>query len=273
MWWNPNMVYMDGFSLMPFGPISHQFNEKKHPMSQTKSKNNPSVLLWGKHVVQAVLHNPDRHIECLYTTSTNPEPPFNTQRCPIRVVTADQLAQWLPRGAVHQGVAVRTSPLNTPDVGELDPKKGMVLILDGIVDPHNVGALWRSAAVFGASALIVTKNNCPPLDGVVSKTACGASELIPCITVSNLVRAMETLKTSGFFCVGLAEEGSIALEKLDLWPLALVIGSEGVGLRRLTRQCCDALVSISSAGGFSTLNASVAGAIALQKGFQIGQQH
>ena len=147
----------------------------------------------------------------------------------------------------------------------------MVLILDGIVDPHNVGALWRSAAVFGASALIVTKNHCPPLDGVVSKTACGASELIPCISVTNLVRTMETLKNKGFFCVGLAEEGSVPLETLDLWPLALVIGSEGVGLRRLTREQCDSLVSISSAGAFSTLNASVAGALALQKGFQIAK--
>ena len=239
-------------------------------MNQAQSKNNSSVLLWGKHVVQAVLQNPHRHVECLYTLNTIPEPPFNTQRCPIRVVTADQLSKWLPHGAVHQGIAVRTSPLKSPDISELDPKQGMVLMLDGIVDPHNVGALWRSAAVFGASALIVTKNNCPPLDGVVSKTACGASELVPCVIVSNLVRAMETLKTAGFFCVGLAEEGSIPLENLDLWPLALVIGSEGVGLRRLTRQCCDALVSISSAGAFSTLNASVAGAIALQKGFQIG---
>jgi 23S rRNA (guanosine2251-2'-O)-methyltransferase len=240
-------------------------------MSQTQSKNNSSVLLWGKHVVQAVLHNPHRYVECLYTINTILEASFNTQRCPIRVVTADQLGKWLPHGAVHQGIAVRTNALKAPDISELDPKKGMVLILDGIVDPHNVGALWRSAAVFGASALIVTKNNCPPLDGVVSKIACGASELVPCVVVSNLVRAMETLKTAGFFCVGLAEESSIPLEKLDLWPLALVIGSEGVGLRRLTRQCCDALVSISSAGAFSTLNASVAGAIALQKGFQIGQ--
>ena len=238
-------------------------------MRTERPKSNQSIMLWGKHVVKAILQNPLRHVECIYTV--DPETPFKTYGFPVRTVTADQLTQWLPSGALHQGIAVRTVPIKTPDIGDLDPKNGMVLMLDGIVDPHNVGALWRSAAVFGASALIVTKNNCPPLDGVVSKTACGASELIPCIAVTNLVRAMETLQNKGFFCVGLAEEGAVPLETLDFWPLALVIGSEGLGLRRLTRAQCDSLVSISSAGAFSTLNASVAGAIALQKGFQIAQ--
>jgi len=228
-----------------------------------------SILLWGRHVVTAVLNNPRRHVECLYMV--HPDPSVLTQRCPVQSVTSDQLSKWLPPGAVHQGIAIRTTPLKTPCVEDLDPENGMVLLLDGIVDPHNVGALWRSAAVFQAQALIVTKNNCPPLDGIVSKTACGASEIVPCISVTNLVRTMETLQKKGFFCVGLAEEGSLALEKLDLWPLAIVIGSEGLGLRRLTRNQCDALASISCSASFSTLNASVAGALALHQGFHIGQ--
>jgi 23S rRNA (guanosine2251-2'-O)-methyltransferase len=230
-------------------------------------KKPPSVVLWGRHVVTAVLNNPNRYVECVYLT--HPDPSISTKRCPIHMVAPDQLSKWLPAGAVHQGVAVRTVPLKMPEVQDLDPQKGMVLMLDGIVDPHNVGALWRSAAAFGAQALIVTKNHCPPLEGVVSKTACGASELVPCISVTNLVRTMEILQKNGFFCVGLAEEGSVSLEKLDLWPIAFIIGSEGLGLRRLTRDQCDMLVSISCSETFSTLNASVAGAIALHQGFHI----
>lgn len=226
-------------------------------------------LLWGKHVVAAVLNNPHRRVECIYMV--RPDPGFNTQGRPIKMVTASQLSQWLPEGAVHQGIAVVADPLKTPKVEDLNPQGGMVLLLDGLVDPHNVGALWRSAAVFGAQALIVTKDHCPPLEGIVSKSACGASEGVPCVVVTNLVRTMEILQKKGFFCVGLAEEGSSSLEKLDLWPLALVVGSEGLGLRRLTRNQCDALVSIPSAGAFSTLNASVAGAIALHHGFHVGK--
>jgi 23S rRNA (guanosine2251-2'-O)-methyltransferase len=195
---------------------------------------------------------------------------LETKRCPIQLVSPEQLGKWLPQGAVHQNIAIRTVPLKQYDLEDLDPARGMLLLLDGIVDPHNVGALWRSAAVFGAQAVIVTKDHCPPLEGVVSKSACGASELVPCIAVTNLVRSMDYLQKVGFFCVGLAEQGDQPLEQLDLWPLAFVVGSEGSGLRRLVRKQCDALVSISCSSAFSTLNASVAGAIALHEGYRIG---
>jgi 23S rRNA (guanosine2251-2'-O)-methyltransferase len=233
-----------------------------------KKASSSSILLWGRHVVMAVLHNPHRHVECVYVTQKDHG--LKTQRCPIHVVTPEYLSKQVPHGAVHQNIAVRTVPLKSPDLEDLDPARGMVLLLDGVVDPHNVGALWRSAAVFGAQALVVTKDHCPPLEGVVSKSACGASELVPCISVTNLVRSMDILQKKGFFCIGLAEEGEKSLEKLDLWPLAFVIGSEGSGLRRLVRKQCDCLVSISSSSAFSTLNASVAGALALQEGYRIG---
>jgi 23S rRNA (guanosine2251-2'-O)-methyltransferase len=241
------------------------------PESSSKiSQNRSSILLWGRHVVSAVLNNPNRRIECLYLT--HPESMSLPLGCPpIQKVTPDQLSKWLPEGAVHQGMAVRTSPLRTPEIEDLDAEKGMLLILDGVVDPHNVGALWRSAAVFGVQAMIVTKNNCPPLDGIAAKSACGASEIVPCISVTNLARTIELLQKKGFFCVGLAENGQSSLEKIDLWPIAFVVGSEGAGLRRLTRDQCDMLVSISCDSSFSTLNASVAGAIALHQGFLLGR--
>lgn len=169
----------------------------------------------------------------------------------------------LPPGAVHQGVIADLFCLPVPTWHNLKADKGFVLVLDEVVDPHNVGALWRSAAAFGAQAIIVTKAHCPPLDGVTAKAACGAVELVPCIQVPNLVQVLKGLKEKGFFCVGLAEDASCSLAECTLTPVVLVVGAEGKGLRRLTKLACDLITSIPTMPNFSTLNASVSGAIAM----------
>lgn len=179
------------------------------------------------------------------------------------VVPHHVLDRLLPGKVVHQGIAAQVSPIEFQTLDSVSPELGFLLVLDDITDPHNVGALWRSAAAFGAQAIILPKQHCPPIDGTVAKVACGAIEQVPCIRVANLCNTLAALHKKGFFCVGLAEEGEQKLSSLDLWPIALVIGSEGKGLSRLTKTRCQQLISIDHAKDFSTLNASVAGAIGM----------
>lgn len=222
------------------------------------------VWVWGWHTVRQVLVTSHRRVVKVMVT----KPPLKDRLPPfdpglLSVVTPKHLEDLLPPEAVHQGVAALVSVPPSLSLGDIHPEKGFVLALDEITDPHNVGALWRSAAVFGAQALLLTHRNCPPLDGIVAKAACGATEWTPYIQVTNLASGLTSLKKKGFFAVGLCETGSIPLSSLELSPCVLVIGAEGKGLRPLTRQLCDQMIRIPSHSTFATLNASVAGAIAM----------
>lgn len=220
-----------------------------------------SYWYWGKHAVDAILRNPLRSIEALFCTSD--QAPSGPAHFPVHRVTSQQLTKLLPHGAVHQGIAVKALVLPDWPEQRMDPSQGHVLVLDSVTDPHNVGALWRSAAVFGLQTVVMTKDRAPDLNGTVAKAACGAMELVPLVRVTNLVRTLEGLKRKGFFVVGLAEKGEVVVDNMPDDPVALVIGAEESGLRRLTKETCDVLVSIPTATNFSTLNASVAGAIAM----------
>ena len=146
------------------------------------------------------------------------------------------------------------SPVNPP----------LILVLDGITDPHNFGACLRTADAAGVDAVIVPKDKSAPLNPTVRKVACGAAEVVPVYVVTNLARCLESLKERGIWLAGLAGEGSVSLSQQDLTgPLAIVMGSEGEGLRRLTREACDYLVSIPMAGSVSSLNVSVATGVSL----------
>ena len=221
-----------------------------------------TIWFWGKHVVQAMLNNPKRRIEALFCTSDESLPHTHLS-CPVHRVTAHHLSRYLPVGAVHQGIALKAFPLADLADDAIAPEKGHVLVLDTIVDPHNVGALWRTAAVFGLQAVIMTKDRAPDINGTVAKAACGATEIVPFVRVTNLVRTLERLQKKGFFVVGLAEQGDGMISHLPAEPIALVVGAEESGLRRLTRETCDTIVHIPTSDSFSTLNASVAGAIAM----------
>lgn len=181
-------------------------------------------------------------------------------------VTPRDLDKLLGADTVHQGAMLETDELPEPEFSHLlDVSAGRPLIvLDQVTDPHNVGAILRSAAVFGAAGVVMTRRHSPPLNGVLAKSASGALELVPVALVQNLARALGELKEVGFRIVGLDGEADACLEDLD-WsvPTALVMGAEGKGLRHLTADTADLLARITTDGPIASLNVSNAAAIAL----------
>jgi 23S rRNA (guanosine2251-2'-O)-methyltransferase len=172
----------------------------------------------------------------------------------------------LGEDAVHQGLMLETEPLPEPDFKDLIATSGgrPLIVLDQVTDPHNVGAILRSAAVFGAAGLVMTRRHSPPLNGVLAKSASGALELVPLALVPNLARALQDLKDVGFRLVGLDGAAEAALEDID-WsrPTAIVMGAEGKGLRQSTTEACDLVARITTDGRIESLNVSNAAAIAM----------
>ncbi len=177
------------------------------------------------------------------------------------------IERLLPPGAVHQGVALLADPLPEPPLDAVcgdAPAESVVVILDQATDPRNVGAVLRSAAAFGARAVLVQRRHAPETTGAVAKAASGAVETVPLVRVTNLARAMRQLKEAGFWCVGLDAGAQHSIAEAGLsGKVALVLGSEGEGLRRLTRETCDRLVRVPITGAVESLNLSNAAAIAL----------
>jgi 23S rRNA (guanosine2251-2'-O)-methyltransferase len=179
----------------------------------------------------------------------------------------DRLAEGNHQGALalcDVNYGVRSEKQLVAALDELSERAPLILVLDGITDPHNFGACLRSADAAGVDAVIVPKDKSAPLNATVRKVACGAAETVPVYAVTNLARALEALKQRGIWLAGLAGEATVSLSQQDLTgPLALVMGSEGEGLRRLTREACDYLISIPMAGSVSSLNVSVATGVTL----------
>ncbi len=236
-------------------------------------------LLYGKHAVLAALANPDRKIHRLIITpETQENLHFEIQTAlecgsydNIETVTANkrELADRLPSGAVHQGMALEVEALrglnikNIIDLCENDPT-ATIIILDQTTDPHNIGAILRSAAAFGAAAVVIQDRHAPDITPVMAKAASGALERVALVRVTNLARTMDKAKAAGFWCIGLDGKADTTLGEADLkGRVALVMGSEGSGLRRLTREHCDLLVKVSISGAVESLNLSNAAAIAL----------
>lgn len=231
------------------------------------------AYLYGFHAVLAALANPHRLAERLLLTR-NAEADLAREGADLgglrpEIREADEIAALLPPGAVHQGIALKTSPLPDLDVTEACEGTNRVVVLDQVTDPHNFGAILRSAAVFGAGALVTTDRNSPPLGGVLAKAASGGLERVRIAKVTNLVRAIEELKGLGFEVIGLDGEGEMSLPEMKLSPrVALVLGAEGAGLRRLTREHCDLLARLPAAGEMKSLNVSNAAAVALYELFR-----
>jgi 23S rRNA (guanosine2251-2'-O)-methyltransferase len=186
-------------------------------------------------------------------------------RIPLEVSDNAAIARVLPQGAVHQGLALKTAPLEPVDLDEIAaPARGVLVMLDQVTDPQNVGAIWRSAAAFGARGLIVQDRHAPAVSGALAKAAAGAVDKVAHARVVNLSRALERLADLGWRAVGLDGEAEMTLEQaLDGSPTVLVMGSEGEGIRRLVAEHCDVLAKIPMPGGFESLNVSAAAAVAL----------
>jgi 23S rRNA (guanosine2251-2'-O)-methyltransferase len=224
------------------------------------------VLIYGWHPVIAALANPARRVrKILATENAVRRLTDEGLQLPVQpeLVRPDTIAAQLPPDAVHQGLLIETDPLPSLELDEL-AAEGVVLVLDQITDPHNVGAILRSAAAFAAKAVVMTARHSPEATGVLAKSASGALEYVPIVTVQNLSRAMLALRESGFQLVGLDSEGESDLAASTLTaPLALVIGAEGKGLRHLTRQTCDLVARLDMPGAIKSLNVSNATALAL----------
>ena len=252
---------------------------KPAPESATGSSDVGSPYwLFGVHPVEAALRNPRRrphrllhtaeaaahHAGLLQLAKARPQ---DAPR--LEATDREALARLLPPGAVHQGLALLAEPLPQVDIYEVcdglaEADRAALLVLDQVTDPHNVGAILRSAAAFGARAVICTERHAAAETGALAKAASGALELVPLVAVTNLARALETIKEAGVWCVGLAAEAEQTIAAADLTGrTAIVLGAEGSGLRRLTREHCDLLVRLPTQGALAHLNVSNAAAVAL----------
>jgi 23S rRNA (guanosine2251-2'-O)-methyltransferase len=227
------------------------------------------VILFGWHTVAAALANPERQIRKLFLTENAARRLADENidtRVPPEIVRPNTIDARLGPDAVHQGLLAEADPLPSPGIDEL-PEDGIVLVLDQITDPHNVGAILRSAAAFAVKAIVTTARHSPEATGVLAKSASGALEMVPLVTVQNLARALNELNDRGFMTVGLDSEGSEDLGAVVLQePLALVLGAEGKGLRQLTRETCSVVARLDMPGQIKSLNVSNAAVLALYIG-------
>ena len=224
------------------------------------------VFLYGWHSVKAALENPQRKFIRLVTTE-NMLHRLKEENVPLPIepetVRGEEIDELVGPDAVHQGLLAEVEPLPSPDIDDLDAR-GVILVLDQITDPHNVGAILRSAAAFDVTAVIITLRHSPEMTGVLAKAASGALEHVQMIAVTNLSRALDALKKKNVFVIGLDSSGDVDLASIDMrGPTAIVVGAEGKGLRHLTRENCDQVARLDLPGKITSLNVSNATALAL----------
>ncbi len=238
---------------------------------QEKTPEADEILrIYGAHAVEAALRNPKRRIKSVQLTD-NAEHRL-AELLAARGLTATRvqmrdLERQLGPGTVHQGAVLEVEPLPEPSLEDLAQAAlhgGPIVVLDQVTDPHNVGAILRSAAAFSASGLVMTRRHSPPLAGALAKAATGALEHVPVVLVPNLARALDEFGELGLTRIGLDGEASDPVESItETTGIALVLGAEGKGLRRLTRENCDRLCKITTSGSIESLNVSIAAAITL----------
>ncbi len=246
---------------------------RKADFSQARERRGPGrtlherdmTILYGWHTVKAALENPARRFRRLLLTD-NARRRLAEEHVGLPIepqsVRPDEIDRVLGPEAVHQGLYAEADPLPSPDIEETEGD--LVLALDQITDPHNVGAIFRTASAFAVSALVTTARHSPEATGVLAKSASGALEHVPHVIVQNLARALTALHQRGFMLVGLDSEGETELAQVEFRaPLALVVGAEGKGLRQLTRNTCDIVARLDLPGEIKSLNVSNATALAL----------
>jgi len=229
-----------------------------------RGKEGGPVWLWGTHAVLAALANPDRQFLQFLATGNAAERLPKLALTP-QIITGKELEQRLPPGAVHQGIAVMAEPLEALALEDLiEEGATRVAVLDQVSDPHNLGAIFRSAAAFGFSGLVLQTRHAPPISGVVAKSAAGAIETVIEVRSVNIARALEQLAEAGFHTVGLAGESNRPLDLAvkGAAKVAVVLGAEGGGLRPAVAKACAELARIPIAPDMESLNVSNAAAIA-----------
>jgi 23S rRNA (guanosine2251-2'-O)-methyltransferase len=244
--------------------------KRDHKLERNRTETNPGTFwLYGIHAARAALVNPRRTIVRAMVTEPvwrqlegGQKPSF-----PVEISGPDKIGQVLPNGAVHQGVALLCEPLPALDLGEFlevhQAGRRHIAVLDQITDPHNEGAILRSADAFGFRAVIVQSRHSPPESGVLAKAASGALDLIARIEVVNISRALEEIGRAGIWRIALTDDGEEEIsDAASSGEMALVLGAEGTGLRRLVRERCDASACIAMLGSTPSLNVSNAAAIA-----------
>lgn len=252
----------------PPRPPARQGPETRTPTERTSrlGAGPKTVLLWGFHPVLEALRSPRRIPLRLLATEAAAErlrPDLEARDLRPDIMGTEEIGRMAPRDAVHQGVLLQARPLEALDLSDV-PDSGTVLVLDQVTDPHNVGAILRTAAAFGVTALVTTERHAPDLTGVLAKSASGGLEHVPVVHVTNLARALDGLARRGFQVIGLDSDGTVTLDAVAPEPArALVLGAEGKGLRRLTRERCQVVARLDMPGPIRSLNVSNACAVAL----------
>lgn len=226
-----------------------------------------TVTIYGFHAAAAALRAGRRTVRAVFASeaaAARLAPEIAAAGLVPRIVGPEELTRRLGPQAVHQGILLEADPIAPLDISEIEPHGGLVLVLDQITDPHNVGAILRTAAAFAVDALVTTTRHAPAFAGIVAKAASGGLDHVPLVEVVNLARALDTLGSMGFWRIGLDSDGADDLETAPLTgPVVLVLGAEDKGLRRLTRERCDVLARLDMPGAIKSLNVSNACAIAL----------
>ena len=261
-------------------PKKNSIARKRRPLSKKYrlTAENGYYFIWGYHAVLAALSNPKRIVKTFYASPKSKNLALKLAKNALCKTESNQLKfSILEReqfnflsdshdNIVHQNLIIEVRPLEVSYLSDLifENENLRLVVLDQITDPRNIGAIIRSAKAFGCDALIMTKHNSPPENGSLARAAAGALEDIPIITVTNLKRTIETLKSNTVCCIGLDASGDKKLETFSSEPkLAIILGSENIGMRRLTKQACDFIVKIPMKNKTESLNVSVASAIAL----------
>lgn len=236
------------------------------------------MTLFGTHACEAAVMNPTRAMQAIYCTDATENMAYDwvakAKKLGIKrpnpiLLEKQAFDRALPKGTVHQGIGIDAAQLSEvflPDIINITihKKKSVIVLLDQVTDPHNLGAVMRSACAFGADAIIVQSKYAPELNGIVAKTACGAVEHLAVIYETNLARAIETLQENGYFALALDERGEQTINEATKYDKTLlVLGAEGPGLRPLVRDKCDVLVKLPTSGPLSSLNVSNAAAVSL----------
>lgn len=240
---------------------------RPHPRHAREASQRQRLRLYGRHAVHAALDNPERKLRKLFATHDAAAEIVIPNGLQVELGDAADLARMVPGDAPHQGLVLECDPLENPWLGDILEAAGKhqpLLVLDQVTDPHNVGAILRSAAAFGACGIVTQDRHAPPETGALAKAASGALESIPWTRVVNLARALEEIAEAGFWRIGLTGKASLTLDAAlgDTRP-ALVLGAEGEGMRHNITQHCDELARLPIGSAVESLNVSNAAAVAL----------